>query len=115
MRCRIDYRSTIVFAAEPTNLPPDGRTVWVMTTASGETVYKSGEKLIVNEAKEDFVISVRAEQKTQDGFAVVAISPEEHVYVKKGFFDRLKAFFRALFKKLPVVVQEYLGVEIMLA
>ncbi len=109
---KIDYRTTIVFTAEPTNLPADGRTVWVMTTESGETSYKSGEKLIVNEAKEGFVIYVRAEQKTQDGFEVVAVSPQERVSVKKGFFDKLKAFFRSLFRRLPEITQEYLGMEI---
>ncbi len=109
---KIDYRTTITFSATQKGLPPDGRIVWVMTTASGETTYKSGEKLIVNEAKEDFVFHVRAEEKTADGFAVVAVSPEEHVYVKKGFFDRLKAFLRNLFHKLPDIAQEYLGAEI---
>ncbi len=109
---KIDYRSTIVFTAEPKNLPADGRIVWVMTTESGETVCKSGGNLIVDNAKEDFVFYARAEEKTSDGFAVVAISPEEHVYVKKGFFDKVKAFFRNLFHKLPVITQEVLGMEI---
>ena len=40
-----------------------------------------------------------------------AETPAETVKVKAGFFARLKAFFRALFRKLPVVVQEYLGFE----
>ena len=40
-----------------------------------------------------------------------AASDVETVNVNAGFFARLKAFFRALFGRLPKVVQEYLGVE----
>ena len=106
---KIDYRTAIVFTAEPKDLPTDGRTVWVMTTESGETIYKSGRKLIVNDAKEDFSFYVRAELKTTNGFSVVAVSPTERVCVRRGFFDRLKAFFRNLFHRLPEIAQEYFG------
>ena len=41
-----------------------------------------------------------------------AATETEKVNVNTGFGARLKAFFRALFGKLPKVVQEYLGVEI---
>lgn len=43
---------------------------------------------------------------------ILAESETETVNVKTGFFAKLKAFFRALFGRLPKVVQEYLGVEI---
>ena len=46
-----------------------------------------------------------------DGDKVLDETEVETVKVKSGFFDKLKAFFRALFNQLPVVVQEYLGVK----
>lgn len=108
----IDYRTTITFIAEPANLPSDSRIVWVVTTESGETVYKTGDREIINDAREDFTILVRAELgNPSDGYTVAAVSPPEHVHVKRGFFDRLKAFFRNLFHRLPDITQEYLGIE----
>ena len=41
-----------------------------------------------------------------------AATEVEKVNVNTGFFGKLKAFFRALFGRLPKVVQDYLGVEI---
>ena len=46
----------------------------------------------------------------QDG-NVAAESGIEKVNVKTGFFARLIAFFRALFKKLPVVAQAFPVIE----
>ena len=43
---------------------------------------------------------------------ILAESEIETVNVKTGLFAKLKAFFRALFGRLPKVVQEYLGIEI---
>ena len=60
------------------------------------------------EAKATFTVQAKY---MKDG-KVLAESEIEAVKVNDGFFDRLKAFFRALFGRLPKVVQEYLGVEI---
>ena len=42
---------------------------------------------------------------------VLAESSVEKVTVKTGFFARLKAFFRALFGRLPKEVQEVYDVD----
>ena len=68
----------------------------------------TGDSFTVKEAKKSYTIVA----KYMDGDKVLAETEVETVTVKNGFFDKLKAFFRALFRKLPVVVQEYLGVEI---
>ena len=46
-----------------------------------------------------------------DGSAA-AETGTETVKVASGFFAKLKAFFRALFGKLPKIAQAYLGVQI---
>ena len=65
--------------------------------------------LTLKEVKEDFEVYVL--MRTPDN-SIFVESPVEKVHVKHGFFDRLKAFFRNLFHKLPVITQEYLGIEI---
>ena len=100
----VDYRSTITFAADVTG-PVDGaKTHWFVDgkdTAAGDT-------FTVKEVKKDFNIQAKY---IKDG-SVLAESDTETVKVNSGFFARLKAFFRALFGKLPVVVQDYFGVAI---
>ena len=99
----VDYRSTITFTAEVKN-PVDGaKTHWFI---DGKDV-GTGETYTVKEAKKDFTVQA----KYMQGAKILAESETETVKVNSGFFAKLKAFFRALFGKLPVVVQEYLGVE----
>ena len=43
--------------------------------------------------------------------SILAESETEIINVNTRFFARLKAFFRALFGRLPKVVQEYLRIE----
>ena len=67
----------------------------------------TGDSYTVKEAKKSYTLVAKY---MQDG-AVLAESEIETVTVKNGFFDKLKAFFRALFKKLPVLAQAFVGVE----
>ena len=100
----IDYRTTIIFSADLTNAVSNAQVHWFVDGKDAGT----GESCTVKEAKKNFTVQAKY---MQDG-EVLAESEIETVTVKNGFFDKLKAFFRALFRKLPVVVQEYLSVEV---
>lgn len=101
----VDYRTTITFLTPVVENPVEGaKTHWFI-----DGQYKgASDTYTVKEAKKDFTVQV----KYVNGGKVLAESEIETVKVNAGFFARLKAFFRGLFKKLPVIAQEYLGVEI---
>ena len=99
----VDYRTTITFTAVLENPVAGAEVRWYV---DGKDV-GSGETYTVKEAKNNFNVQA----KYVKGSDVLAESGIETVNVKSGFFAKLKAFFRALFGKLPVVVQEYFGVE----
>ncbi|MDD6061750.1 MAG: leucine-rich repeat domain-containing protein, partial [Oscillospiraceae bacterium] len=100
----IDYRTTLTFNAT-VEYGVDGAEIhWFVDGKDMGT----GDTYTMKEAKKNFIVQAKY---MKDG-KVLAESETETVTVKTGFFDKLKAFFRALFRKLPVVVQEYLGVEI---
>ena len=99
----VDYRTTITFAAV-VNSPVDGAEVhWFVDGKDMGT----GDTYTVKEAKKTFTVQAKY---MQDG-KTLAESETETVSVKTGFFAKLAAFFKALFKKLPVLTQEYLGIE----
>ena len=101
----VDYRTTITFSADPVQNPVDGATIhWFIDGQDKGASDTYTEK----EAKVTYTVQA----KYMKGNTVLAESETETVTVKTGFFARLKAFFRALFGRLPKVVQEYLGVEI---
>ena len=100
---KVDYRATVTFTASVKN-PVDGAAIhWFV---DGKDV-GTGDSYTVKEAKKSYTLVAKY---MQDG-AVLAESEIETVTVKNGFFDKLKAFFRALFKKLPVLAQAFVGVE----
>ena len=100
----VDYRTTITFFADPVQNPVDGASVhWFINGLDKRASDTYTEK----EAKATFTVQA----KYMKGNTVLAESETETVNVKTGFFARLKAFFRALFGRLPKVVQEYLGFE----
>ena len=100
----VDYRTTITFTAVVENPVAGAAVRWFV---DGQDV-GSGETYTVKEAKKDFNVQA----KYVSGSEVLAESGVESVQVNSGFFTRLKAFFRGLFGRLPKVVQEYLGIEI---
>ncbi|MGN0636530.1 MAG: hypothetical protein ACI4I5_09960, partial [Acutalibacteraceae bacterium] len=99
----VDYRTTITFAAT-VNSPVDGAEIhWFV---DGKDV-GTGESYTVKEAKKTFTVQA----KYMDGNKVLDETEVETVSVKTGFFAKLAAFFKALLRKLPVLVQEYVGME----
>ena len=104
--CTVDYRTTITFMAEVEN-PVNGASVHWFINGQDKG---SGETYTEKEAKKSYTVQAKY---MKDG-EVLAESEAEKVNVKTGFFDRLKAFFRALFGRLPKQVQEAYGFDRML-
>ena len=100
---KVDYRATITFTADVRNPVSGAEVQWFVDGKSVGT----GAQYTVREATKN----VNVQAKYMQGTKTLAESEIETVKVASGFFARLKAFFRALFGRLPVVVQEYLGVE----
>lgn len=94
----VDYRTTITFSATAENLPDGGEVQWLVNEDYAET----GTSCTVQEARDDFEIQA----VVVDAYGNIrARSEAETVHVNHGFFARLIAFFRGLFKKLPVITQ----------
>ena len=100
----VDYRTTITFSADVTNRVSGASVHWFIDGQDKG----ANDTYTMKEVKKDFTVQAKY---VKDG-KVLADSEIETVTVNVGFFTRLKAFFRALFGRLPKVVQEYLGVEI---
>ena len=96
--CTVDYRTTITFTAITIDLPKGATIVWYLNgQITGE-----GEKLTVKEVRESFNIQAKIVDKNSD---ILNSSETELVKVKTDFFSKIIAFFRMLFRKLPVVEQ----------
>ena len=100
----IDYRATITFSVDEIQNPVDGASVhWFIDGQDkGAT-----DTFTMREARQKFTIQAKYVKDS----SILAESETEIINVNNGFFARLKAFFRALFGRLPKVVQEYLGIE----
>lgn len=95
----VDYRTTLTFGVDPVQNPVSGAQVhWFIDGQDQST----GDSFTVSEAKNTYTVQAKY---IKDG-SVLAESQTEKVTVKAGFFARLKAFFRALFGRLPKEVQE---------
>ena len=102
----VDYRTTITFTAEVTN-PVSGAAVhWYINGQDKGAADTYTEK----EAKATYTVQTKY---IKDG-KVLAESETETVNVKTGFFAKLKAFFRALFGRLPKQVQEAYDLDLLL-
>ena len=99
----VDYRATVTFTAEVKNAVDGAKVCWFVDGQNKG----SGDTYTVKEATKDYTVQV----KYMRGSKVLAESEIETVKVNSGIFAKLIAFFRSLFGKLPVIVQEYLGVE----
>lgn len=101
---KVDYRYSIQFKAS-VNSPVSGAKLhWFLDGKDAGT----GDSFTVKEAKKSYTIQVKY---IQDG-TILGESDTEKVTVNTGFFAKLKAFFKYLFKKSVPVLQEYLGMEI---
>lgn len=100
---KIDYRATITFSATVKNGASGAIVHWFVDGKDAGT----GEKLTLKEVKKSFTIQAKY---VKDG-QIMAESEKEQVTVNTGFFAKLVAFFRALFGRLPVYLQEYIGIE----
>lgn len=92
----VDYRASLTVSAEVLNC---SGVEWHVSGASFKN--KSETTIVIEEARGDFTVYFTA--KDLDGRTVT--STKETVYVKHGFFDKLIAFFKGLFKSLPMLVQ----------
>ncbi|MBO4342109.1 MAG: InlB B-repeat-containing protein, partial [Clostridia bacterium] len=92
----VDYKTTITFRAKVTN--PAGNPIqWYVNNE----LKGSGETFTVNQATETFNISC----STNDSAGEKVSSRTELVKVKTDFWSRIVAFFRMLFRRLPVITQ----------
>ncbi|MBQ7547907.1 MAG: InlB B-repeat-containing protein [Clostridia bacterium] len=100
----IDYRATITFSVDEIQNPVDGASVhWFIDGQDkGAT-----DTFTMMEARQKFIIQAKYVKDS----SILAESETEIINVNTRFFARLKAFFRALFGRLPKVVQEYLRIE----
>lgn len=96
--CTIDYRTTISFTAITKDMPKDATVVWYK---DGQKVGE-GDKFTVKEAKEAFTVQAKIIDKSG---SILNTSETELVKVKTDFLSRIIAFFKALFKRLPVIEQ----------
>lgn len=94
----VDYRATVTFTATVENAVDGASVHWFIDGQDKGT----GETYTKKEAKKSYTVQVKY---MKDG-KVLAASEIETVNVKTGFFAKLKAFFRALFGRLPKEVQE---------
>ncbi len=95
-----DYRSSITFNANVENELPNGQIHWYV---DGKDVY-TGDAYTAEDVKQSF--NIQAKYYVDSKEISEAATDVEKVNVNTGFIARLIAFFRALFGKLPKVVQE---------
>ncbi|MBQ7546329.1 MAG: leucine-rich repeat domain-containing protein [Clostridia bacterium] len=96
-----DFRSTIVFRADVENAIVDGQVQWYV---DGEYVY-TGTIYTATDVRNGFNLMA----KYTDGISVLSQTDTERVNVNTSFFAKIRAFFRALFGKLPNLTQEWFG------
>ncbi len=92
------YRTTITFTAETANAPAGSSVNWYV---NGEFI-ATAQSFTYKEARESFTIQAKLCNGTGQA---VAESGIETVNIKTGFWAKIVAFFRNLFRKLPVIVQ----------
>lgn len=93
------YRTTITFSAETVNAPTNSSVSWFV---NGEEITTAAQKFTYKEARESFTIQAKLRNSSGQ---VIAESGIEQVNIKTGFWAKLIAFFRNLFRRLPVIVQ----------
>ena len=94
------YRTTMVFRPYVTNAPDEYEIHWLV---NGKDMGKSNSSgaYTVTEARETYDIKAVLLINNQ----IVAQSETETVKIKSTFIDKIRAFFRGLFGRLPVKTQ----------
>ena len=92
----LDYKTTITFRAKVEN-SADKPVQWYVNNELKGT----GDTFTVNTAKETFNIKCATESSS----GATSSSDTELVKVKTDFWSRIVAFFRMLFRRLPVITQ----------
>lgn len=100
-----DYRTTITFSIDDIVNPVSGAEVYWFIN---ETIVGTGNTYTEKEAKQSYTVQAKYMKDGQ----ILAESETEKININTGFFAKFKAFLRALFGRLPVLTQEWLGVEI---
>lgn len=99
----VGYRASVTFTADSAYPVNSAYIHWFI---NGKDV-GAGDSYTRKEAEKTFTVQA----KYIIGGKTVAESQTETVNVRAGIFARLIAFLRGLFGRLPVVVQEYVGIE----
>ena len=94
----VDYKTTITFTAEISNMPEGTSIHWFINGEDKGT----GDKFTIDKATSDFTVQIKLVDS--DG-TVLKESEIETVKVKTGLFDKIIAFFRGLFRRLPNITQ----------
>ncbi|MBR3619974.1 MAG: InlB B-repeat-containing protein, partial [Clostridia bacterium] len=97
----VEYMSTVVFYYDADGLEDGQRVNWIVNSTNYGEGNKDGS-IEVRDIKDSFKIKA----VIVDGSKTIMESDTEIITVKKGFFAKIKAFFRRLFRRLPVIHQK---------
>ena len=94
---KVDYRSTVVFRSEVSAQPAGSVVKWYV---DDKPVF-TGDDFTLKEVKS--VSVVQAKVISEDGSTVLASSTKVTINPKTSIFQRIIAFFRSIFGRLPLV------------
>ena len=92
------YKTTITFNSGYDSIPNGTEVHWFIDGKDKGT----GKKYTVEKATDDYTVQTKLIDK---GGNVIAESEIETVKIKSSFFAKLIAFFKQLFRRLPVIEQ----------
>ncbi len=95
---RVDYKTTITFIADPVGMTPECEIHWF----KDGTDIGTGDRITVKEAKKNYKIQA----KIMENGEILAESRTEKIIVNDSLGQKIKSFFRMIFRALPVIVQE---------
>ncbi len=95
---KIDYKTTMTFIADPVGMTPECEIHWFK---DGNDI-GTGDRITVKEAKKNYKIQA----KIMENGEILAESRTEKIIVSDTLAQKIKSFFRMIFRALPVIVQE---------
>ncbi len=96
---KVDFKATVTFYPVAERLPDGAEVHWFINGADKG----AGDSYTVKKAKKNYTVQLKALDKKGN---VILESGIETVSVKRGFFNRLVAFFRSIFGTLPKIEQK---------